>query len=99
MVNGLIGFKLNSNKFSTESHDVITNDFDNYTTEGIYFTSDYYGMAHAPANKHDSCFMLVFGKTWIIQIAFSTYTNDGIYVRINFGEGEGWNGWKIARYS
>lgn len=56
-------------------------------------------MAHAPANKHDSCFMLVFGKTWIIQIAFSTYTNDGIYVRINFGEGEGWNGWKIARYS
>lgn len=78
---------------------MIKNDFDNYTTEGIYFTSDYYGMAHAPANKHDSCFMLVFGKTWIIQIAFSTYTNDGIYVRINFGEGEGWNGWKIARYS
>lgn len=88
--------ELNSNKF-TSKFNYIEADFDNYTDEGVYVTSDFYGIAHAPSSNHDSCFMFVFGSNWIIQIAFSTYTNDGIYVRRNYGEY--WSDWNLARYS
>ena len=76
---------------------MLTSDFDDIIKPGIYITSDYYGIPHAPANKNESCYMLVFGESWIIQIVFSTYAFDGIYVRRNYGET--WSEWKLASYS
>ena len=70
-------------------------DFNKYTSPGVYITDDYSNTANAPGTLPDSCVMLVLvaANTWVIQIVFSTYRYNGIYYRRYFGED--WSSWHL----
>ena len=88
-----IATQLNSNMI--KKGEVIVGDFDKYTSAGIYCSADYSNIANAPTSQPDSCTMLVLVSMngWIIQIAFSTFSYNGIYYRRNYGDA--WSSWHL----
>lgn len=92
------------NNVSLKELGEIKGDFNNYVEMGLAYSANYAAVANRPQNNPDSCILIVLripSTGWIVQVLYSSYKFDGIYVRRNYSDGSasGWSEWRRVAYS